>query len=62
MVYWSLARRSSHSAGGFTARINKVKLLGQVSSQMAATMSGVSVVRWPRQKVRASSATAKAKD
>ena len=39
-----------------------MKLLGRASSRMAATMSGASVVRLQRQKVHASSATAKAMD
>ena len=38
-VYMSLARCSSHSAGGSTARSNSVTWFGNASSRMAATMS-----------------------
>ena len=41
----SLARCSSHSAGGSTARSNSVTWFGNASSRMAATMSGASVVK-----------------
>ena len=44
-AYLSLARWSSQSAGGSTARSNSVTWLGMASSRMAATMSGANVVR-----------------
>lgn len=42
---WSLARCSSQSTGGSTARSKSVMCSGKVSSRMAWTMSGASKVR-----------------
>ena len=44
-AYLSLARWSSYSVGGSTARSNSVTWLGMASSRMKATMSGANVVR-----------------